>query len=169
MLEQILFNNTPLILNYHVFTEFGKWNIFFPSFFHIMNHITRLLLLQIETFPNSYLNLHTNFHDRIPDESSRGIDKGYHRGNPLYRFLWNAQLVMPAFVCRGSSRILSPAIKPRYKSKGYECNDTSGTKGSSYLASRACTRVSRVCVYIGWFKKILHKMKDLYTEKKKYR
>lgn len=111
----------------------------------------------------------SNFHDRIPDESSRGIDKGYHRGNPLYRFLWNVQLVMPAFVCRGSSRILSPAIKPRYKSKGYECNDTSGTKGSSYLASRACTRVSRVCVYIGWFKKILHKMKDLYTEKKKYR
>lgn len=36
---------------------------------------------------------------------------------------------MPAFVCRGGSRILSSAIKRRYKSEGYECNDTGRTKG----------------------------------------
>lgn len=114
-----------------------------------------------------YSNPRTNFHDRVADDCLKESIKGTTGEIHFIGFFETFKLVMPAFVCRGSSRILSPAIKPRYKSKGYECNDTSGTKGSSYLASRACTRVSRVCVYTGWFKNSSWN-ESVRKEKKKY-
>lgn len=56
-----------------------------------------------------------------------------HRGNLLYWFLWDAHLVMPAFVCWVGLRILSSVIKCRYKSKGYESNDTRERKSWATL------------------------------------
>lgn len=61
----------------------------FP-FFRVMDHVSRdtfTIILEIETFLNPLLESSYEFSRSSCRRLSQGIDKGHHRGNPLYRFL----------------------------------------------------------------------------------